>query len=170
MRGQPKAGLRIAKWDRALNWKFRGICSRANHFLGLTDLGQKGRREKNKKMPHLIRDTFFKSMQCRLLFALAYTVSKSNLRCVGSCTEEVWAATEFPFLNWGIRKISGNVHCTVQWCELVPSTTPSLRQSTSVEALARLPRQTSSVRGLPVRVATSAAPSPSPRTLSLWPH
>lgn len=38
VRGQPKAGLRIAKWKRVIKWKFRGISNRASHLLGLTDL------------------------------------------------------------------------------------------------------------------------------------
>lgn len=48
VRGQPKAGLRTAKWNRVIKWKFRGTSNRASHLLGLTDLWWKGRRAKKE--------------------------------------------------------------------------------------------------------------------------
>lgn len=96
LRGQPGAGLRIAKWDRVVNWKFRGISNRASHLLGLTDLGSKGRRRNTP--PYFIRYFF----QRHSAFPLAcHSLSKSNLRCVGTSTEEVLVSVDFPFFWLG---------------------------------------------------------------------
>lgn len=173
MRGQPKAGLRIAKWDRVVNWKFRGISDRASHLLGLTDLGQKWRGEKT---PILNQRYFFESIQCRLLFPLAYhLISKSNQRCVGTWAEEVRAAIHFPFHNRAREKSSANVHCTAEQHELVPSAAPAITKApqsrpSTTPVLERLPRQASSVRGLRVRGATSTPPNPSSPKFSFWQH